>query len=132
MVDFLIETTAAFFAGIFASMGLGGGFVLIIYLAAFLSMPQLEAQGINLIFFLPIAALSLILHTRNKLVQWRLIPLACAFGVIGALGGVALANLFSQELLRKLFAALLLLVGIHEVFHKPQKRNESKNDLHKQ
>ena len=42
---------AGLFSGIIGAMGLGGGAVLIIYLSVFTDMPQLEAQGINLIFF---------------------------------------------------------------------------------
>ena len=47
--------------GAAASMGLGGGFVLLVYLSIFTNTPQDMAQGINLLFFLPIALLSLII-----------------------------------------------------------------------
>ena len=61
----------AFLTGIFASMGLGGGMVLIVYLTVFAGFSQLAAQGINLVFFIPIAIISLVLHTKNKLVEWK-------------------------------------------------------------
>lgn len=61
----------AFLSGIFASMGLGGGMVLIVYLTVFAGFSQLAAQGINLVFFIPIAIISLVLHTKNKLVEWK-------------------------------------------------------------
>lgn len=61
----------AFLTGIFASMGLGGGMVLIVYLTVFAGFSQLVAQGINLVFFIPIAIISLVLHTKNKLVEWK-------------------------------------------------------------
>ena len=35
------------------AMGLGGGSVLILYLTLILNMQQVQAQGINLLFFLP-------------------------------------------------------------------------------
>ena len=56
---------AALLTGIFASMGVGGGMILIIYLTVFGGFDQLAAQGINLIYFIPIALLSVILHSRN-------------------------------------------------------------------
>lgn len=56
MMDWIIIGIVAFLTGITASMGLGGGFILVIYLTIFAQMPQLAAQGVNLIFFLPIAA----------------------------------------------------------------------------
>ena len=40
----------SFLSGLTASMGLGGGMILIIYLGLFTSLSQLEAQGINLVF----------------------------------------------------------------------------------
>ena len=49
---------AAFFAAVLGSLGMGGGGVLLIYLTVFQNMAQLDAQGMNLLFFLPIAALS--------------------------------------------------------------------------
>ena len=49
---------AAFAAGLLASMGVGGGMILIIWLTAVMGMSQIDAQGVNLIYFLPIAALS--------------------------------------------------------------------------
>ena len=51
----------AFLTGIFASMGLGGGMVLIVYLTVFAGFSQIAAQGINLVFFIPIAIISLVL-----------------------------------------------------------------------
>ena len=61
----------AFLTGVFASMGLGGGMVLIVYLTVFARFSQIAAQGINLVFFIPIAIISLVLHTKNKLVEWK-------------------------------------------------------------
>ena len=53
----LLTFIAAFFTGLLASLGVGGGMVLIIWFTAVMGMSQLEAQGINLLFFLPIALL---------------------------------------------------------------------------
>ncbi|MFR4023411.1 MAG: hypothetical protein ACLTZI_10730 [[Eubacterium] siraeum] len=40
--------------GATASMGLGGGFILLVYLSVFTEIPQDIAQGINLLFFSPL------------------------------------------------------------------------------
>ena len=40
-------------------MGLGGGTVLLIYLSLSAQVPQLTAQGINLLVFIPTAAVAL-------------------------------------------------------------------------
>ena len=57
-MGYLVVGVVSLLSGVTASMGLGGGFVLLIYLTAFANVPQMEAQLINLIFFLPIGALS--------------------------------------------------------------------------
>lgn len=114
-----------FLAGLIASMGLGGGFVMIIYLTVFSQCPQLEAQGANLLFFLPIALLSMFLHTRSGLIDWRRIPFAAAAGIVGALIGTFLGAALDESLLRKLFAALLLITGLRELFHARKNRESA-------
>ena len=52
-MSFFVIAIVSFATGVFASLGLGGGMVLIIYLTVFVGMPQIQAQGINLIFFVP-------------------------------------------------------------------------------
>ena len=107
-----------FLGGLAASMGLGGGFVLLVYLTAFADFGQLQAQGINLVFFLPIALLSVVIHTKNKLVEWKAIPAMAVFGALGVAGGSFLAGILDERILRKLFSVLLILVGIREFFHR--------------
>lgn len=51
-MNFLIAAISGIISGIFASLGMGGGGVLIICLTLFLEIPQQQAQGINLIFFI--------------------------------------------------------------------------------
>lgn len=82
----------AFLTGIFASMGLGGGMVLIVYLTVFAGFSQLVAQGINLVFFIPIAIISLVLHTKNKLVEWKKAVPAVLWGTAAVIISAWLAN----------------------------------------
>ena len=119
-MNFLIISIVAFFTGIFASMGLGGGMILIIYLTVFTQASQLAAQGINLIFFIPIAILSLIIHTKNKLVEWKKIAPALICGTIGVIIGSFLATKIGSIELTKLFAIFILIMGARELFSKPR------------
>ncbi|MCL2018465.1 MAG: sulfite exporter TauE/SafE family protein [Oscillospiraceae bacterium] len=116
----VFDIVAGFLTGITASMGLGGGFILIIYLTAFSGIGQVQAGGINLLFFLPIALISMFIHTKNKLIEWRLILPLCISGAFGVIGGSLLLGIVNETLLRKLFAGLLLIVGFREIFHKNQ------------
>ena len=55
----IIKIIAGLLSGIIGGMGLGGGAVLLIYLKLFENLNQIKAQGINLLFFIPIAAVAI-------------------------------------------------------------------------
>lgn len=95
-----------------AAMGLGGGTFLIVYLTIFAGVSQTAAQGINLVFFLPTAALALVFHIKNKLVDVKKIAPAIITGAIMAAVFAAAANKIDERLLRKLFGAFLLIMGM--------------------
>ncbi len=102
---------------------MGGGAVLIIYLTVFEQTPQLEAQGINLLFFVPIAALALAVYTIKKKIKWKsVLPLALG-GAVGAVGGIFLTELIGGSLLSKFFGAFLVLLGLKEIFAKSKKNS---------
>lgn len=101
-------------------MGLGGGFVLVVWLTIFEEVGQRAAQGINLLFFLPIALISLIFHLKNGLVNKTLVKKIATGGVLGAVIGTYGAQLIDNGLLRKLFALFLLAFGLRELFGKKQ------------
>ena len=111
----------AFLTGIFASMGLGGGMVLIVYLTVFAGFSQLVAQGITLVFFIPIAIISLVLHTKNKLVEWKKAVPAVLWGTAAVIISAWLANRIEQSLLSKAFGIFLILMGLKELFFKSEK-----------
>lgn len=113
---------AALFSGAAGALGLGGGTVFLIYLAI-KDVPQLKAQGINLLFFLPCALVSIIFNSKKRLVRWRVaIPMALG-GFVGALCGSLLANQLGGIWLRKLFAVFLILIGLTQLkSKKTQKR----------
>lgn len=116
MMEWIIVGAVALLAGITASMGLGGGFILVIYLTIFAQMPQLAAQGINLVFFIPIAVVSLFFHIKNKMVETSVILPSVLLEVLGVFLGVWAANTLGSDGLSKFFAGFVLLVGIREFY----------------
>lgn len=114
----MVAAIVGFLTGILASMGLGGGFVLVVWLTVFENVQQRAAQGINLLFFLPIALISLIFHLKNHLINAALIKKTALGGVLGAVIGTYGAQLVDNWLLRKLFALFLLSFGLRELFAK--------------
>ncbi|HHX57081.1 MAG TPA: sulfite exporter TauE/SafE family protein [Clostridiales bacterium] len=115
----------ALLTGLFASLGLGGGMILIIYLTVFNGTEQLEAQGINLLFFIPIATLSLIVHTKNKLIDWKACIPSIACGVVFAVIGTFLAKSFGSSILTKMFAVFIFIIGLKELFSKDKTDEKS-------
>lgn len=107
-----------FLTGIAASMGLGGGFILIIWLTLFGGLSQTDAQGVNLLFFLPVALFSVIIHAKNKLIRWEIVPFAVLSGIVGAALGSMLSFTLTDNTLRTLFALLIIPVSLREIFHK--------------
>jgi hypothetical protein len=66
---------AGFLSGLIGAMGLGGGAVLIIYLAVFTKTEQLTAQGINLLFFIPVGLLAVIIYALKGQIRWKTVLL---------------------------------------------------------
>ncbi len=104
-----------FLSGIIGSMGLGGGAVLLIYLSAVRDVSQLKAQGINLLFFIPIGLISVIIYAFKGQILWKTVLIFSAFGLAGAFLGVWLSDFVGTEILGKVFGGLLIAVGLWQI-----------------
>lgn len=121
-----MSAVVGFLTGVLASMGLGGGFILVVWLTVFEDVAQRAAQGINLLFFLPIAFISLIFHLKNRLVNKALVKKTALGGLLGAVIGTYGAQLIDNGMLRKLFALFLLAFGLRELFsRKPSRQSQT-------
>lgn len=116
----IIKILVGFLSGMTASMGLGGGFILVIYLTTILEINQIDAQGMNIMFFIPIAIISIFFHTKNKLIDKKPLLFSTVSGIFGVLIGISTTFLFKVEFLSKLFSILLFIFGLRELFHKKQ------------
>lgn len=121
----MINAIVGFLSGVIASMGLGGGFVLLIWLTLFEGIAQRTAQGINLLFFLPVAVLSVIMHLRAGLISKKLVLSMIPGGILGAILGTLGSQVMGNDLLRKLYAIFLLAFGLRELFAKPQQKSSA-------
>lgn len=123
---FMIQAVVGALSGVIASMGLGGGFVLLIWLTLHDGMPQRQAQGINLLFFLPIALISVVMHLRSGLIDKRLVFAMIPGGVAGAVLGALASQMVGNDILRKIYAIFLLFFGLRELFRKSTGRSQGK------
>lgn len=104
-------------SGIVGGMGMGGGTLLIPILTIFLTFKQKNAQAINLLVFIPMSIVALIIHIKNKLVDLKVgIPIICS-GLLFSIIGSLLADYIGNDVLQKIFAVFLLLVGSNQAIH---------------
>lgn len=131
---FFLNALAGILSGIVGSLGLGGGGVLVLYLVLYLNMNQIEAQGINLLFFIPTATISVIIHNKNKLIKWKkAIPLIIT-GMIGVFVGMMFIEKIEPTVLKKIFAILIFIIGVKEListFWKEKKDDKKPSFFHK-
>lgn len=124
-MSWLTALLAGTVTGILSAFGIGGGSLLLIYLTCFAGVSQHDAQGINLLYFLPAACASLPSHRKNGLLEKRVILPAILAGLFTAACTALLSNRLDTGLLRKLFGLFLLYVGLRELFHKDKNANKT-------
>lgn len=105
--------------GLLTGLGVGGGSLLVLWLTGAAEMDMTTARGINLLFFLPGAVVSLLLRGRKGAVPWRKAFPAMACGCLTAAAGSFLSQGLDTALLRRLFGILLLLTGLRELRYRP-------------
>lgn len=102
------------FGGILGGMGMGGGTLLIPLLTIGLKITQQNAQAINLLAFLPMSIFALIVHSKNKLVQFKIgIPIVTT-GLISSVLGALIATKIDSSKLSVWFGIFLIIVGIFQ------------------
>ena len=94
---FILYVIAGIFSGILGGMGMGGGTILIPVLSLFFGVNQHIAQAINLFSFIPMSVVAVILHSKNKLIKFKVVlPIILAGVVAGVLGSIC-AELFQKR-----------------------------------
>lgn len=128
-MNFIIKLIAGFLAGICGAMGLGGGSVLLIYLTVFANVGQLKAQGINLLFFIPVGIMAIIIYAKRGTIYPKRIFWFSVFGIMGTVLSSIIVSFFEPSLLRKIFGIAVILYGLLEIFRKDSKNQANKNQI---
>ena len=114
----MIAAIAGLLSGVIASMGLGGGAVLLIYLIYFDHVPQLTAQGVNILFFIPIGILATVIYAIKKQIKWKTVLPFMLCGLLGAAIGFWLSDIIPVDYLSKVFGGFLIVAGLLGIFKK--------------
>ncbi|MCC6572249.1 MAG: sulfite exporter TauE/SafE family protein [Planctomycetes bacterium] len=105
-------------AGIAAAMlGPGGGVVVVPALAIGFDLfgeRFKTATATSLAMILPVSLFSATLHARAKNIDFKLVAIMVPFGIASAIGGIFLREVVDGDILRKIFAAVMIaaLVGL--------------------
>lgn len=116
-VTLLIGTALGFLTG----LGVGGGSLLMVWLTAVLGLDAVTARSINLLFFLPGAAIAILFRKRQGTIKWRNVLSPALAGCIAAAVCSHLSTAVDNSWLRKLFGIVLIIAGLREIFWKPKR-----------
>ena len=116
VVTLLVGTALGFLTG----LGVGGGSLLMVWLTAVLGMEAVTARSINLLFYLPGAAVAIFFRKRQGKIQWKnVLPPALA-GCIAAAVCSRFSTVVDNSWVQKIFGVILIITGLREVFWKPK------------
>jgi uncharacterized membrane protein YfcA len=105
----VLGLAAGMLAGFF---GVGGGILFVPTLALGLGLGQLEAEATSLAAILPTVAAGAWQQQRYANVRWRAAAILGAASVAGVETGVRVAAALPEDVLRRLFALLVLGVAV--------------------
>lgn len=113
----MLEIIVGLLTGIISGLGIGGGTVLMMYMAL-MNYNHFNAVGINLTYFVFCAIPVVIKNVRNKKINvvellWIAIP-ATVISVIVTL----IVSGFDSGILRRIFGVFAIVVGIRELMRK--------------
>ena len=112
-VSLLVGTLLGFLSG----LGVGGGSLLVLWLTLVLGWDPAGAASVNLLFFLPAAAIACIFRWNQGLRPGKDLLWAAAAGCVCAWLFSRLRFRMDTGLLRKLFGVLLLATGVKELMY---------------
>ncbi|MCL2617775.1 MAG: sulfite exporter TauE/SafE family protein [Defluviitaleaceae bacterium] len=123
MTDVWLYLAIGLLAGAVSGMGLGGGAVMIPALTLLAGMEQQAAQSLNLVVFIPTAAVALVVHVRNGSVERGFLLRTILVGLAFAAAGSFLALRLDALWLRRIFGVFLFAVGVSELFRKEEQES---------
>lgn len=126
----IILIIIAIFSGLVAGMGVGGGSIFILLTTIFSLFEHKEAQSYNLIMFVIVGIFATISNLKNKTLDKNLFKKLIIPVCVGSIGGMLLAKVLDEKILRYIFYGFMLLIGIYEIISslKSMKKTNTNTD----
>ena len=120
MNDIFILLAIGLVAGALSGMvGIGGGIIIVPALVYFFKFSQQEAQGTTLaMFLLPIGILGAYNYYKEGHMDVQTSLIICSTFVVGSYFGSKIAISLNQDMLRKIFGIIILLLSLKMIFTK--------------
>ena len=112
----MLNAIVSFFTAILAGLGVGSGGIMVVWFTLVASLPQLDAQLLNLIFFSASSVAAFFINLFKKRLSATIILPLAAGGCIFAVGGALIARDIDSAVLRKCFGVLMLLMAASSAF----------------
>ena len=106
-------------AGILSgSVGIGGGVIMVPLAIYFLGYTQHQAQGMSLaVLAVPVTLLAAYTyHSNGHELDWRYALIIAVAFVVGGIFGSKIAVNINQQMLKKVFGVILMVVAIKMIF----------------
>lgn len=101
-----------FLISVLTGLGVGSGGLYILYLTLIKNIPQAEAQGMNLAFFITATLAAATVNLAKKRISFLPLAFLVLFGIPGAIIGCRLADSLNTDVLSVLFGILLTAIGV--------------------
>lgn len=101
-----------FVTALLTGLGVGSGGLYILYLTLIKNVPQAEAQGMNLVFFITATLAAAVVNLINRRISFPSLLIVVPFGIAGAVIGSYTASVINTKLLSVMFGVLVATAGI--------------------
>jgi uncharacterized membrane protein YfcA len=129
LIIILIGVAAGILGGL---VGVGGGIIIVPALVYFIGFSQKTAQGTSLgLIMLPVGILGVLQYYKQGHVDFKVVGILAIGFLIGSFFGSKVALGLSQEIIKKLFAGLMIIIAIKMLFFDKEHNTENKSSAEK-
>ena len=122
-VEFTVSFIVGAAAGILSGLGIGGGTLIVLYLTLIAKIPQVQAQGINLIYFLCACVPAAVMHIKEKRAD---VKMTSALSIVGMVSAAVAAwivthNGISIHMIKRIFGVLVICAAVFQIIKSTKK-----------